>query len=44
MTMLLNTLQKIETRIEQSIKEVEGDTGYTLAYCEKLRKKVEAVA
>ena len=42
--MLLNTLQKIETRIEQSIKEVEGDTGYTLAYCEKLRKKVEALA
>ena len=27
--MLLNTLQRIETRIEQSMKEVMGDTGYS---------------
>ena len=40
----LGTLQKIEKRIEQSISEVEGDTGYTLAYCKEQKKIVGARA
>ena len=41
--MLLNTLQTIEKRIVQSISDVEGDTGYTLAYCKKQKKIVGAL-
>ena len=36
----LGTLQKIEKRIEQSIDEVMGDTGYTLTYCKEQKKIV----